>query len=253
MIDLAPYVRAGSGVWWSQGSAEPTPLVQALLSQANEIVGSGEPIRAFAGMSLDNRLATDLPASVRLSSYGALGTLRMVSSAGRLVIVPCHYSQLPRLFSSGDLPCDVGLVQVSPPGPDGFCTLGIGVDYAADAAAVTPILIAEVNARMPPTKGGPLLPLDRFSAIVETDRPLPESPERSSSDDVERAIARNIASLIEDGDTIQLGVGSLPSAVLEMLGGHRELGVHSGVITDSILSLVNAGQSLTPARRLTPD
>jgi acyl-CoA hydrolase len=139
------------------------------------------------------------------------------------------------------------LVQVSAPDADGRCSLGIGVDYVADAIAHTPVLIAEVNHRMPPTAGAPRLPLSRFSAVIETDRPLLEAPERAP-DETELAIGRNVAGLVEDGDTIQLGVGPLPSAVLRALSGHASLGVHSGMVSDAILALVDKGV-VTGARK----
>jgi len=236
VIDLSRHIRPGAGIWWSQASAEPTVLVHALLDQADRL----GPVRAFCGLSWDERLTTELPASITLMSYGALGSLRRLSRRGRLTVVPCSYSALPRLFADGSLPRDVGLVQVSAPDQDGLCTLGVGVDYAADAIAHTPVLIAEVNRRMPPTAGSPRIPFSRFSAVVQTDRPLPNAPERSP-DEAERAIGRHVAGLIEDGDTIELGVGSLPSAVLAALTGHAELGVHSGMISDAVLALVDKG------------
>jgi acyl-CoA hydrolase len=240
MIDLTPFVRPGTGVWWSQASAEPTPLVHALLDQADDL----GPVRAFCGLSWDERLTRHLPESVTLSSYGALGALRRLS---RLDIVPCHYSALPRLFAEGALPADVGFVQVSAPDADGTCSLGVGVDYIADALAHTPILIAEINRRMPATTGTPRIPLSRFAAVIETDRPLAEAPVRAA-DDVELAIARHVAELVEDGDTLQLGVGSLPTAVLDALAGHQDLGVHSGMISDGVLRLVEKGV-VTGARK----
>jgi acyl-CoA hydrolase len=243
MIDLSRYIKAGSGIWWGQASAEPTVLVHELIDQADGI----GPVRAFCGLSWDRRLTTELPASITLSSYGALGALHHLSRQGRLNVVPCNYSALPRLFAEGPLPSDVGLVQVSPPDRDSFCTLGVGVDYAADALAHTPVLIAEVNHRMPATRGGPRLPLARFSAVVESDRPLLEAPERPS-DLAQQVIGRQVAALVEDGDTIQLGVGTLPSAILQALSGHADLGVHSGMISDAAMTLVDKGV-ITGARK----
>ncbi|MCU1655804.1 MAG: putative 4-hydroxybutyrate CoA-transferase, partial [Pseudonocardiales bacterium] len=243
MIDFSHYVGPGTGIWWGQTSAEPTPLVHALLDQADRL----GPVRAFCGMSWDDRLTTQLPESITLQSYGALGRLRSLSREGRLEILPCNYSALPRLFADGSLPHDVGLIQVSPPDEDGQCTLGVGVDYVADAIAHTPVLIAEINRRMPPTKGTPRISVDRFSAFIETDRPLPEAPVHTP-DDVDRTIARHVAGLIEDCDTVQLGVGPLPSAVLAALTGHRDLGMHSGMISDAVLRLVDAG-ALTGAKK----
>lgn len=235
-IELRRYLEPGAGIWWGQAAAEPEPLVHALLDQIDDL----GPRRAFCGLSWNRRLTREPPALLSILSYGGLGELRVLSRAGRLDVVPCHYSALPRMFAEGLLPNDVGFIQVSPPDADGCCSLGIGADYAADAVRHTKVLIAEVNAQMPATRGTARIPMERFAAVVETDRPLPEAPERPA-DEVEVAIAQHVATLIEDGDTIQLGVGSLPSAVLDALGGHKDLGVHTGMITDGVLRLIDKG------------
>jgi acyl-CoA hydrolase len=236
MIDLAPHIRAGHGVWWGQGSAEPEPLVNALLDQVDDI----GPVRAFSGMTWNERLCGPLPAALTVLSYGGLGQLRGLSRHGSLEVVPCHYSALPRMFAQRLLPCDVGLVQVSVPDQDGMVSLGIGVDYAADALHHTRTLIAEINHRMPRTVGAQRLPLSAFAATVETDRPLREAPSRAP-DAAEYVIAGLVAGLVEDGDTVQIGVGSLPNAVLASLSGHVDLGFHTGMITDGVLTLVERG------------
>jgi acyl-CoA hydrolase len=247
MIDLGRYISAGDGVWWGQGGAEPEPLVNTLLEQAGRI----GPIRAFCGLTWNERLSSDLPYSLPDSltvlSYGGLGELRLLSRHGLLDVVPCHYSAIPRMFERGQLPSDVGLLQVSPPNAAGLVSLGIGVEYVADALRHTRTLIAEVNQRMPRTRGTAGLPLSAFAAAVETDRPLREAPARAP-DAVDRVIADHVASLVEDGDTLQLGVGSLPSAVLESLAGHTDLGFHSGIITDGVTALVEKGV-VTGARK----
>lgn len=236
MIDLGSYIRRGDGVWWGQAAAEATPLVDALLDQ---VAGIG-PCRAFCGFSWNRRLTREPPSELSIVSYGAMGKLRALSRAGRLDVVPAHFSTLPRLFAEGLLPRDVGLVQVSPPGPDGCCTLGIGADYTADALRHTRTVIAEVNRRMPVSAGTERIPLDRFAAVVETDRPLPTAPAREPNE-TDGAIAAHVAGLVADGDTIQVGVGALPTAVLEALSGHRDLGFHSGLLTDGVLHLVETG------------
>lgn len=243
MIDVANFLNPGDGVWWSQGSAEPEPLVNQVLDAVDRV----GPIRAFSGLTWNQRLAGDLPENLTVVSYGGLGRLRALSQHGRLDVVPCHYSALPRLFETGQLPNDLGLVQVSPPDAHGLVTLGTGVEYVADAIAHTRTLIAEVNHRMPTTVGGPKLPLSRFAALIETDRELPQAPVREP-DEVDRQVAAHVASIIEDGDTIQIGVGSLPSAVLAALSGHADLGVHSGMISDGVLDLVERGV-VTGARK----
>jgi acyl-CoA hydrolase len=239
-VDLRPHIRAGDGVWWSQ--AEATPLVDALLDQ---VAGIG-PVRAFCGLTFNPRLR-EVPDELSVTSYGAMAGLRSLSRAGRLSVVPAHYSALPRMFAERLLPGDVGLVQVSPPGPDGLCSLGIGADYAADAVRHSRVLIGEINHRMPATTGSPAIPVERFAATIETDRPLPEAPDREP-DAVDAAIAARVAALVDDGDTVQMGVGALPAAIMDGLAGHRDLGFHSGMLTDGGLRLVEKGV-LTGSRK----
>jgi len=243
MLDVAAFINPGDGVWWGQGSAEPGPLVNTVLDAVDRV----GPIRAFCGLTWNERLSGDLPELLTVISYGGLGQLRLLSRTGKLDVVPCHYSAIPRMFAQGQLPNDVGLVQVSPPGPDGTVTLGTGVEYVADAIPHTRTLIAEINQQMPATVGGPRLPLSAFAAFIETDRPLVEAPTRFP-DGVDLRIADHVASIVEDGDTIQIGVGSLPSAVLDSLSGHSDLGFHSGMITDGVLALVEKGV-ITGARK----
>ena len=229
---IGDHIGPGDGVWWGQAGAEATPLVDALLD-------SGVPVRAFCGLTVNPRLRT-----LALTSYGALGQLRATDP---LDVVPAHYSVLPRLFAEGLLPTDVGLVQVAPADADGRCSLGIGADYAADAVPHTRVLLAEVNHRMPRTAGTPGIPRERFAAVIETDRPLTPVPDRAP-DAVDAAIAGHVAGLVEDGDTVQIGVGALPTAILAGLAGHRDLGFHAGMLTDGVLRLAEQGV-LTGARK----
>jgi acyl-CoA hydrolase len=198
------------------------------------------PIRTFTGLSWNDQLAVTMPSRVSMVSYGGLGELRELSRSGRLEVVPCHYSALPRMFAERRLPCDVGLLQVSPPDENGRCSLGIGVDYVADALRHTPVLIAEINQRMPATVGTQRIPLERFAATISTDRPLAEDPTRPPGA-TEHRIAAHVAELVDDGDTLQLGVGSLGTAVLDALAEHEDLGFHTGMVTDGLLRLVDKG------------
>jgi acyl-CoA hydrolase len=236
MIDFGEYVTAGAGVWWGQAAAEPRPLVDMLIEQSEGI----GPFRVFTGLSWNDQLAVSMPDAVSMVSYGGLGELRELSKSGRLDVVPCHYSALPRMFAERRLPCDVGLVQVSPPDTDGMCSLGVGVDYVADAIPHTPVLIAEINAQMPATQGTPRIPVERFAATIATDRALPEDTLRAPSE-ADRVIASRIGQLIDDGDTVQIGVGSLGAAVIDTLIQHEDLGFHTGMITDGLLRLIDKG------------
>lgn len=243
MIDLANFLRPGSGVWWTQAGGEPTPLVHALMDQ----VGSIGPIEAFVGLTWDTRLTRTPPDELTVSSFGGLGHLRRLSKIGRLHVIPTTYAALPGMFAQGRLPADVGLIQVSPADSDGLHSLGIGVDYAADAVRHTPILIAEVNEQMPATRGSVRLAPERFAAVLNTNRSLLEAPAVESLAE-ELAIGQYVAGLVEDGDTIQIGVGRVAPAVLQALGDHRDLGVHTGMITDEVLDLIQQGV-VTGARK----
>ena len=217
-LELARWILPGDGVVFGQACAEPTVLVDALIGQAAQI-GS---LRAFVGLTWGDRINDEASDSLEIVSYGALGRLGRVP---RLRIVPCHYSALPRLFAAGALPGDVAFVQVAPPDPMGRCSLGVGVDYLADALEHARVVIAEVNDHCPVTAGH-WIAWDRLDAVVFTSRPLLEAPAVTPGE-LERAIAAHVSELVEDGDTIQLGVGALPEAIIQALGGHENLGVHS--------------------------
>lgn len=236
MVDFSGLLRRDMGVWWSQAAAEPRPLVDQLLAQAPEL----GPLRLFTGLSWNDQLAQAISPTDTMVSYGGLGALRELGATDQLEVVPCHYSALPRMFAEHRLPCDAGLVQVSPPDRDGMCSLGIGVDYMADAIGHTPLLFAEINKQMPAVPGSPRIPLSRFAATCETDRPLQQEARRPASD-TDRVIAAHIAGLVDDGDTLQVGIGSLGAAVFDALAGHRDLGVHTGMITDGVLTLIDKG------------
>jgi acyl-CoA hydrolase len=228
-LDLTRWIRRGDGVLWGQACAEPVPLVDAFLRRAGELT----PLSAFVGLSWRD---LPVPEGVRVVSYGALGRLGRLP---QLEVVPCHFSALPALFAARRLPGDVALVQVAPPDARGRCSLGVGVDYLADALHHARTVIAEVNERCPATADA-WIAWDRLDAVLRTSRPLLEAPAIEPGD-TELLIAEHVAGLVSDGDTIQLGVGALPEAILSRLGGHRDLGVHSGMISDGVLRLIEAG------------
>jgi acyl-CoA hydrolase len=231
-LDLTRFVRAGDGIVFGQACAEPTVLVDALLAQAPEI----GPLRAFAGLAWGDRIPDHAPDCLQVVSYGALGRLGRLPG---LQVVPCHFSALPGLFAQRALPGDVALVQVAPPDARGRCSLGVGVDYIADAVRHARVVIAEINDHCP-RSAGPWVGWDRIDVAVRTSRPLLEAPV-TDPDETDRRIAAHVAELVRDGDTIQIGVGALPDAIVQALRHHDRLGVHSGMITDSVLDLIEAG------------
>lgn len=237
--DLSPFIRDGDGVVWGQACAEPTVLVDACLRLAGELSG----LSAFVGLSWRD-LSDAIPEGMRVISYGALGRLGRLPA---LEVIPSHFSALPRLFATRRLAVDVALIQVAPPGPDGRCSLGVGVDYLADALAHARIVIAEVNDHCPDSAGAGV-EWDRLDAVVRSSRPLLTAP-RVVPGELEAAIAEHVAAVVLDGDTIQLGVGALPEAVIAALADHRQLGVHSGMVSDAVLDLIERGSITNEHKR----
>jgi acyl-CoA hydrolase len=230
-LDLSEWIRPGDGIVVGQCCAEPTPLVEALVAQAT---GIGD-LDVFVGMTFGDHFGAPVD-GLRVMSYGALGRTARIPD---LNVVPCHFSALPRLFAERRLPGDVALIQVAPPDEHGRCSLGVGVDYLDDALTHARVVIAEVNERCPRTTGA-WIDQDRVDVAVETSRELVEAPAPAPGDR-ERAIAANVAALVEDGDTLQLGVGALPEAILGALTDHRDLSFHSGMLSDAVLDLIEAG------------
>ena len=241
-LDLTRYIRPGDTVVVAQASSEPLTLTEALVGQA-ERLGA---VTVFIGANWSATFAPDRVPGVRYVSYGALGANARLARAGRLDVVPCHYSQLPWLFESETWRADVVLIGLSP-ATDGVMTLGPSHGYALAAARRARTVIAEVNERMPWVHGGEL-PADlRIDAVVHSARPLPTYP-AAKIGEVERRVAARVVALVPDGATVQIGIGTLPDAVLEALAGHRDLGVHSGMLTGAVLPLLERGV-VTNARK----
>jgi acetyl-CoA hydrolase len=241
-LDLARFIRPGDTVVVAQASSEPPTLAEALVAQADRLGA----LTVFIGASWTDAFAPDRAPSIRYVSYGALGANARLARAGRLDVVPCHYSQLPWLFESGTWRADVVLLALSPAG-GGAMSLGASHGFALAAARRARTVIAEVNERMPWVHGGEV-PADlRVDAIVRTSRPLPAYP-AAKIGEVERKVAARVAALVPDGATVQLGVGTLPDAVLEALAGRRDLGLHSGMLTTAVLPLLESG-AVTNARK----
>ena len=241
-LDLARWIRPGDGVLFNQACAEPVGLVDRLIEQSRQIDG----LRVFCGLTWRDALAERAAEPLKVVSFGALGRLSRVAAQRPVQIVPCHFSALPGLLAARALPGDVALVQVAPPDAEGRCSLGVDVSYMADALEHVRVVIAEVNERMPATRGA-WIDHDAIDVAVPVTRPLLEAPAARATETDDR-IADHIAALIEDGDTIQIGVGALPEAILRRLHGATDLGIHSGMIGDAVADLAEAGV-ITGARK----
>ena len=231
-------VRSGDRVWIQPGHNTPIPLIEALTARAPEL----RNVEMAHMLTLGDAAYTrpEFAASFRHNGLFLGANVRKAVADHRADYVPIFLSEIEALIESGEMPIDTALIQTAPPDEHGFLSFGTGVDCSLTVARHARHVIAEVNQQMPRTHGDCYLHVDQVSAIVETSRPLPEHLSEPFTD-VHRNIARNVASLIPDGATLQLGIGAIPDAVLHELTGHRNLGVHSEMVSDGIIALVERG------------
>ncbi|RGD75435.1 acetyl-CoA hydrolase/transferase family protein [Anaerofustis stercorihominis] len=175
----------------------------------------------------------------RLNAFFLGGNTRDAVFEGRGDFTPCFFYQIPQLFRSS-LPIDVALITVSAPDENGFCSFGTSCDYTKPAAEAAKIVIAQVNKKMPRTLGDGFIHINDIDIIVEHDEQVPELPNPKITD-VEMKIGENCAKLINDGDTLQLGIGAIPDAVLKFLTHKKDLGIHSEMISDGVMDLYEKG------------
>jgi acyl-CoA hydrolase len=235
-LDLGAFLRSGDHIVWGQACGEPTTLVEALIAQA-ESIGR---VSAFAATSFSGILTAEAAQRFSLCSMGAIGALRTVAATGRLGIVPCHVSQVGPMIEQGLIGCDVAFVQVSPPDANGNHSFGLINDFVQAAVAKARLVIAEVNERVPFTLGDAVLQAARIDCAVHVARPPVEVPAAKISE-TDLAIAKIVAGYIDDGAVLQVGIGATPDAILRLLHDRRDLGVHSGMIGDGLVGLVEAG------------
>lgn len=176
--------------------------------------------------------------SFHMNSLFVSGTVRAAVAEGRADFVPVFLSDIPYLFTSKLLELDTAIVQVSPPDQHGYCSLGLSVDIARAAVDHARQTIALVNPNMPRTHGDGMIHTDRFTKMVLHDAPIPEESYSSKVGETELQIGKHIANMIEDGSTLQMGIGTIPDAVLSFLGNHKNLGVHTEMLSDGIINLV---------------
>lgn len=234
---LVARVRDGHRIFLHGASATPTPLLAAL-AERSELEGVRLYHLHLAGPCPFG--GADSPPGIVSNSLFVGAGLRQAVAEGRAEFLPVFLSDVPLLFETRRIPLDVAIVQLSPPDKHGNCTLGTSVDAAKSAVESAAIVLAEINARMPRTQGNTVVPLSRVTAFTCSDRPLHEAPPAERGE-VERQIGEHVAGLVEDGATLQMGVGAIPDAVLERLGDKHELGVHSEMFSDGLIPLIEGG------------
>ena len=241
-LDLSEFLRPGDRIVMGQACGEPATLVEALVDQGRDIGG----LSAFIATSFSGLFSPAATDGFALSSMGAIGALRALTKEHRLSVIPCHVSQVGPMIEAGIIGCDVAFVQVSPADANGDHSFGLISDYVRAAVAKARVVVAEINEQVPFTHGE-MLPVADIDYAVRVSRPPVEVPPAGISE-TDEAIAKYAAAYIEDGSVIQTGVGAVPDAILRLLRDRRDLGVHSGMLGDGLVELVEAG-AVTNARK----
>lgn len=231
-------IRPGQRVFIGTGCAEPLALVRAMTKRAKELPDTEiVHLLTFGDAPYAHREMTEF---FRVNSFFIADNVRDIIQEGLGNYTPIFLSDIPRLFSSGQLRLDAALIQVSPPDDEGMCSLGVSVDIVKSAAENAGLVIAQVNPNMPRTRGNTLLHIYDMDMLVPCDEPLVESP-TAEMDERTRRIGEHVASLVENGATLELGIGKIPHAVLHSLYDKKDLGIHTEMLTDDIIELVERG------------
>ena len=231
-------IKSRDNVFVHSAAAVPQHLVEAMSRRHEELEGvcvyqiHTEGEAPYAGNSMEK--------SFTIKAFFVGANMRKAIQEGKGSYIPIFLSEVPALFRTKTVPIDVALITVSPPDKHGYCSLGTSVDISLAAVKAAKLVIAQVNKFMPRTHGDGLIHIDNIHIQVEEDRQLPEVLGHELSS-VEMQIGSHVAQLIEDGSTLQMGIGSIPNAVLSCLGGHKNLGIHSEMFSDGVLPLIESG------------
>lgn len=236
--EAAGKIRSGDRIVFGHAMGEPSALIRSIVKHAAD--HKNVEIVYMVCMGTGEHCRIEVAENFRHNSLFVGGAARKAILDGRGDFTPCSFSEIPGLFRDGYLPIDVAFLMVSPPDRYGFCSLGVSVDYGMQAIKSAKTVIVQVNENMPRTMGNSFAHVSEIDYFVEISEPLIELP-RAELSDVEKEIGRYCAQLIDDESTIQLGIGSLPDAVLLSLQHKRDLGVHSEMISDGVVELIESG------------
>lgn len=242
-------VQSGNRVFIHSVAAAPRQLVAALTAR-------GPALRVVEIVQLHTEgeapyATPEMAHSFRVNALFVGPNVRRAVQEGRADYLPVFLSEVPKLFRSGLLPLDVALIHVSPPDRHGFCSLGVSVDAARAAVETARVVVAQVNRFMPRTHGDGLIHVEDIDFAVEADEPIPEL-QHAPLGEVDLAIGRNCSELVEDGATLQLGIGTVPDATLQALSGHHRLGIHTEMLSEGVVDLVEKGVVTGEMKRMHP-
>jgi len=244
-------VQSGHRVYIHGSACTPIFMLHQLALQAPRLKDV-----ELVFISMYGDIEVDKPqyqSNFRINSLFVSGSIRQAVNEGRADYVPVFLSEIPELFKRKILPLDVAIVQVSPPDAHGYCSLGTSVDIARSAVNSARYVIAQVNSRVPRTHGDGMIPVSRFHAMVQQDTPLQEVRFGEQIGEVEMQIGRLVAGLTEDRSTLQMGIGSIPDAVLRCLGNHKDLGVHTEMFSDGLIDLIEKGVVTNRYKKIHPN
>ena len=248
-------IKRGSRVFIGTGCGEPQHLIRAMVKDEQL-----QDIMIYQMLSSTLSQFVDEESFTRrfsLKLFFISQSMRKAAFEGKIDYIPEYLSQIPRMFASHRIGLDAALVQVSPPDKFGYCSLGVSVDITRSAVENSPVVIAQVNPRMPRTRGDSFVHLDDIDWLVSFEEPLVEALPRIKDNEVSRRIGLYVSQLVEDGATLQIGFGNLPYAILKYLDGKKDLGIHTQLITDGLLPLfekkviTNKKKTLLPGRVVT--
>ncbi len=242
-------IRSGDRVFIHSIAAAPQRLIAAMTARSEEL--RVVEVVHLHTLGAAPYAAPEMAKSFRVNALFVADNTRQAVSEGRADYLPVFLSEVPQLFRTGVLPLDVALIQVSPPDRHGFCSLGVSVDVTRAAVQVAKIVIAQVNPNMPRTHGDGILHQDDIDFLVPVDDPIFEAPLHQFTG-VEQAIGLHCAELVEDGACLQIGIGAIPDATLVGLRDHRRLGVHTEMLTDGVVDLVERGVITGEAKQVYP-
>ena len=238
-IEWQQLLKSGNRIFIGSNAAVPNALIQNLIDKSDNL----HDIEAVHILTLSDNVWVE-PQHKDLFKVNALfiggKNVREAVAEGRADYTPCFLSEVPRLFAENVLPLDAALIMVSPPDEYGYCSLGVSVDVVSAAVKHAKYVIAQINPKMPRTNGHSFVHVNQINAWMEQEQVLPELA-LQTLDRVTEQIGQYVAMLIDNGDTLQLGIGKIPDAVLRYLGNHKDMGIHSEMISDGIIDLMVKG------------
>lgn len=243
-------VKKGDNIFVHTAAAAPQQLVKSLTSRHSEL--SDITIYHLHTEGVAPYVNPEYKDTFKTKAFFVGKNVRHALETGEADYIPVFLSEIPHLFNRGTIKLNVALVNVSPPDRHGYCSLGVSVDASRAAVINADTVIAQINPKMPRTHGDGIIHSRRFDFAVEVDDPLPEAPSMELSE-AELSIGKNCASLIEDGATMQMGIGNIPDAVLASLKNHKNLGVHTEMFSDGLIDLLEAGVVNNSEKRIHPN